>query len=154
MIAQLEGEENGCKQVIFKDPHRNDALEELGGMNVFFIYGKENKLVTPELTGTILEGVTRSSILQLAKDRGMTVEERPITLSEWRDGVASGDITEVCACGTAAVIAPIGKLKAADFEIPAASEGFGEISKSLREELVGIQTGTVEDRHGWLTRLV
>ncbi|EID50561.1 branched-chain amino acid aminotransferase [Rothia aeria] len=154
MIAQLEGEENGCKQVIFKDPHRNDALEELGGMNVFFIYGKENKLVTPELTGTILEGVTRSSILQLAKDRGITVEERPITLNEWRDGVASGDITEVCACGTAAVIAPIGKLKAADFEIPAASEGFGEISKSLREELVGIQTGTVEDRHGWMTRLV
>ena len=84
----------------------------------------------------------------------MTVEERPITLSEWRDGVASGDITEVCACGTAAVIAPIGKLKATDFEIPAASEGFGEISKSLRGELVGIQTGTVEDRHGWMTRLV
>ena len=75
-------------------------------------------------------------------------------ISYWRDGLASGDITEVCACGTAAVIASIGKLKSTDFEIPAASEGFGEISKSLREELVGIQTGTVEDRHDWLTRLV
>lgn len=154
MVAQLEGEEHGCKQVIFKDPSRGDAIEELGGMNVFFIFGAENKVVTPELTGTILEGVTRTSLLQLAKDRGMTVEERQITLNEWREGVASGAITEVFACGTAAVVAPIGKLKAADFEIPAASEGFGEISRSLREELVGIQTGQVPDRHGWLTRLV
>ena len=64
-------------------------------MNVFFIFGKENKIVTPELTGTILEGVTRSSLIQLAKDRGMTVEERAITLTEWREGVANGDITEI-----------------------------------------------------------
>ena len=123
-------------------------------MNVFFIFGKENKIVTPELTGTILEGVTRSSLIQLAKDRGMTVEERAITLNEWREGVANGDITEIFACGTAAVVAPIGKLKAEDFEIPAPTEHFGEISKSLREELVGIQLGTVEDRHGWMTRLI
>ena len=153
MIAQAEGESHGCKQVIFKDPNRDDAIEELGGMNVFFVFGKQNKIVTPELTGTILEGVTRSSLIQLAKDRGMEVEEGKFTLSEWRDGVANGDITEIFACGTAAVVAPIGKLKAADFEIPAASVGFGEISKSLREELVGIQTGAVEDRHGWMVKL-
>ena len=154
MIAQTEGEKHGCKQVIFKDPHRGDAIEELGGMNVFFVFGKENKIVTPELTGTILEGVTRSSLIQLAKDRGMTVEERAITLTEWREGVANGDITEIFACGTAAVVATIGKLKAEDFEIPAPTEHFGEISKSLREELVGIQLGTVEDRHGWMTCLI
>ncbi|WP_369124800.1 aminotransferase class IV, partial [Pseudomonas sp. RTI1] len=74
------------------------------------------------MTGTILEGVTRSSLIQLAKDRGMAVEERAITLTEWREGVANGDITEIFACGTAAVVAPIGKLKAEDFEIPAPTE--------------------------------
>lgn len=154
MMGQIEAEEHGCKQVIFKDPNRDDAIEELGGMNVFFVFGKENKIVTPELTGTILSGITRKSLLQLAKDRGLTVEERKFTLAEWKDAAASGDLTEVAACGTAAVVAPFGTLKAEDFEIPAVSEGFGEISKSLRDELVGIQTGVVEDPHGWLTKLV
>lgn len=156
MMAQVEAENNGCKQVVFVDRHRDNAIEELGGMNVFFVFGGENKIVTPELTGTILEGVTRDSILQIARDRGMTVEERKITLQEWKDGVANGDITEVFACGTAAVIAPIGNLKSEDFTIPnAAGDGVvGETCMAIREELVGIQTGKVEDRHGWNVRLV
>ncbi|QRZ62321.1 branched-chain amino acid aminotransferase [Rothia sp. ZJ932] len=156
MVAQIEAENNGCKQVIFTDKNHGHALEELGGMNVFFVFGPENKIVTPELTGTILEGVTRDSILQLARDRGMTVEERRVTLDEWKDGVASRSITEVFACGTAAVIQPIGKLKAKGFEIPnAAGEGTnGEITMAIREELVGIQTGLREDKHGWLTQLI
>lgn len=155
MMAQVEAEDHDCKQVVFVDRHRDNAIEELGGMNVFFIFGKQSKIVTPELTGTILEGVTRDSILQLAKDRGMTVEERKFTLQEWKDGVASGELTEVFACGTAAVIAPIGKLKAEDFTIenPAGDGVVGEISMAIRDELVGIQTGKVEDRHGWLTRI-
>ncbi|MFC6353738.1 branched-chain amino acid aminotransferase [Rothia nasimurium] len=154
LAAQLEGEAQGCKQVIFKDPNRDDAIEELGGMNVFFVY-KDGRIVTPELTGTILRGVTRKSIIKLAEDRGHTVEERKITLSEWREGVASGEITEVFACGTAAVITPVGKLKAADFEIPSASGADGgEVTMALREELVGIQTGKVEDRLGWNVKLV
>ncbi|MDO4917580.1 MAG: branched-chain amino acid aminotransferase [Rothia sp. (in: high G+C Gram-positive bacteria)] len=154
MMGQIEAEQHGCKQVIFKDPNRDDAIEELGGMNVFFIFGQDNTLVTPALTGTILNGVTRRSILQLAKDRGIDVQERTITLQEWQKAAEDGSLTEVAACGTAAVVAPFGKLKAEDFEIPAVSDGFGEISESLRDELVGMQTGTVEDRHGWLTRLV
>lgn len=154
LAAQLEGEAQGCKQVIFKDPNRDDAIEELGGMNVFFVY-KDGRIVTPELTGTILRGVTRKSIIKLAEDRGHTVEERKITLSEWREGVASGEITEIFACGTAAVITPVGKLKAADFEIPSASGADGgEVTMALREELVGIQTGKVEDRLGWNVKLV
>lgn len=155
MMAQVEAEDHGCKQVIFVDKHRDNAVEELGGMNVFFIFGKENKLVTPELTGTILEGVTRDSILQIAKDRGMSVEERKITLQEWKDGVANGDITEVFACGTAAVIAPMGNLKAEDFTIPnPAGDGVvGEVSMAIRDELVGVQTGKREDTHGWMTRI-
>ncbi|WP_237203985.1 branched-chain amino acid aminotransferase [Rothia endophytica] len=154
LAAQLEGEANGCKQVIFKDPNRDDAIEELGGMNVFFVY-KDGRIVTPELTGTILRGVTRKSIIKLAEDRGHTVEERKITLNEWREGVASGEITEIFACGTAAVITPVGKLKAADFEVPSASGADGgEVTMALREELVGIQTGKVEDRLGWNVKLV
>ncbi|MGP9527849.1 branched-chain amino acid aminotransferase [Glutamicibacter sp. AOP5-A2-18] len=152
LIAQLEAEEHGCKQVLFLDSFNDNAVEELGGMNVFFVT-KENKLVTPALTGTILEGVTRSSVIQLAKDRGMEVEERKITLDEWRDGIASGEISEVFACGTAAVITPIGVLKNGDELIGNESAPAGEVTMSIREELLGIQLGTVEDRHGWLEKL-
>jgi len=97
--------------------------------------------------------VTRSSVIQLAKDRGMEVEERKITLDEWREGIASGDIAEVFACGTAAVITPIGLLKNGEELIGDESAAAGEVTMSIREELLGIQRGTVEDRHGWLERL-
>ncbi|PMQ21160.1 branched-chain amino acid aminotransferase [Glutamicibacter arilaitensis] len=152
LVAQLEAEENGCKQVLFLDSFNDNAVEELGGMNVFFVT-KDNKLITPALTGTILEGVTRSSVIQLAKDRGMVVEERKITLDEWREGIASGEIAEVFACGTAAVITPIGLLKNGDELIGDENAAAGEVTMSIREELLGIQLGTVEDRHGWLERL-
>lgn len=153
LAAQLEAEAHGCKQVLFLDQLNNNAVEELGGMNVFFVF-KDGTLVTPALSGTILEGVTRSSIIQLAKDRGLNVQERVITLDEWRDGVSSGDIAEVFACGTAAVITPIGQLKDGDEVISAPDPSAGEVTMSLREQLLGIQTGKVEDPHGWMTRLV
>lgn len=121
-------------------------------MNVFFVH-KGGTLVTPRLTGTILEGVTRDSIIQLAKDRGLTVEERDITIEEWRDGVASGEIEEVFACGTAAVITPISALKSAEFTIGDVSAPAGELTMSIRQELTDIQYGRIADRHGWLTRL-
>lgn len=152
LVAQLEAEENGCKQVLFLDSFNENAVEELGGMNVFFVT-KDHKLITPALTGTILEGVTRSSVIQLAKDRGMVVEERKISLDEWREGIASGEIAEVFACGTAAVITPIGLLKNGDELIGDENAAAGEVTMSIREELLGIQLGTVEDRHGWLERL-
>jgi branched-chain amino acid aminotransferase len=122
-------------------------------MNVFFVF-KDGSLVTPALSGTILEGVTRSSVIQLGRDRGMDVVERKITLDEWRDGVASGDITEVFACGTAAVITPIGQLKDGDEVIGAPDALPGEVTMSIRRQLLGIQTGAEEDVHGWLTPLV
>ncbi|NOJ60449.1 branched-chain amino acid aminotransferase [Arthrobacter sp. 260] len=153
LAAQLEAEAQGCKQVLFLDQFNDNAVEELGGMNVFFVF-KDGSLVTPALSGTILEGVTRSSVIQLGKDRGLTVTERKITLDEWRDGVASGDITEVFACGTAAVITPIGQLKDGSEVIGAPDSKAGEVTMSIREQLLGIQTGTSEDTHGWLTRLV
>jgi branched-chain amino acid aminotransferase len=152
LIAQQEAEANGCKQVLFLDQFNDNAVEELGGMNVFFVM-KDGSLVTPALTGTILEGVTRSSVIQVAKDMGREVAERKITLDEWRDGVASGDIAEVFACGTAAVITPIGVLRDETEFIGAEDAKAGETTMAIREQLLGIQTGKVEDKHGWLTRL-
>ncbi|TFD19249.1 branched-chain amino acid aminotransferase [Cryobacterium sp. TMS1-13-1] len=152
LLPQMEAYENGCAQVLFLDGETGSHIDELGGMNVFFVHGIDT-LVTPRLTGSILEGVTRDSIMQLARDRGMTVEEREVTLGEWREGVASGAITEVFACGTAAVVTPIGQLKARDFTIGDADAPAGEITLSLRQELTDIQYGRLPDRHGWLTRL-
>ncbi|WP_246179875.1 branched-chain amino acid aminotransferase [Kocuria coralli] len=152
LIAQMEGDAHNCQQVIFTDPDRDHAIEELGGMNVFFVFD-DGTLLTPELTGTILEGVTRDSIIQLARDRGMNVEERAFTLDEWREGVASGRLTEVFACGTAAVISPVGRLISDDETIGPDNAQPGEVTMSLRQELLEIQTGRGEDRHGWLTRL-
>ncbi|MCW1250461.1 branched-chain amino acid aminotransferase [Acaricomes phytoseiuli] len=152
LLPQLEAEAHGCKQVLFLDQDNGNAVEELGGMNVFFVF-RDGSLVTPALSGSILEGVTRDSVLQLGRDRGMNVQERTITLDEWRDGVASGDITEVFACGTAAAITPIGMLMDETEKIGSADAPAGEVTMAIREELLGIQSGTVADRHGWLHRL-
>ncbi len=153
LAAQLEASAHGCDQVLFLDPVRDNAVEELGGMNVFFVF-RDGTLVTPALTGTILEGVTRSSVLQLGRDRGLDVVERRITLQEWREGVASGEITEVFACGTAAVITPIGRLVDGEeyFESPAVTAG-ESVALDIRRELLQLQTGHGEDHRGWLYRL-
>jgi branched-chain amino acid aminotransferase len=156
LLPQMEAYDNGCAQVLFLDGETGSHIDELGGMNVMFVHGDGNgggTIVTPRLTGTILEGVTRDSILQLARDRGMTVEERDVTIDEWQSGVASGEITEVFACGTAAVVTPISQLKGAGIEIGDADAPAGEITLALRQELTDIQYGRVPDRHGWLTRL-
>ncbi|NQX26798.1 branched-chain amino acid aminotransferase [Microbacteriaceae bacterium VKM Ac-2854] len=152
LLPQAEAAANGCAQVLFLDAESNARIEELGGMNVFFVK-KDGTLVTPALSGSILEGVTRMSIIQLAKDRGHAVEERAVTIDEWKDGVASGEITEVFACGTAAVITPIAELKNAEFSIGDPNAPAGELTMSLRQELTDIQYGRIADRHGWLTRL-
>jgi branched-chain amino acid aminotransferase len=152
LIAQMEGESHGCAQVLFTDPNRDHAVEELGGMNVFFVFD-DGRLVTPELTGTILEGVTRSSIIELAQARGLTVEQRRFTLDEWREGVDSGHLTEVFACGTAAVISPVGRLISPQETIGPEDARPGEVTMALREQLLGIQTGAVEDTRGWTSRL-
>jgi branched-chain amino acid aminotransferase len=146
LLPQSEAYENECDQVVFLDEHRN--VEELGGMNIIFVY-KDGRIVTPQ-SESILEGITRDSILQLAIDRGHHVEGRAVSIDEWREGVASGEIVEVFACGTAAVVTPIGVLKGKDF---LDEQPVGELALSLREELTDIQYGRREDRHGWLLRL-
>lgn len=152
LLPQQEAAENGCAQVLFLDAETGTHIEELGGMNIFFVH-RDKRIVTPELTGSILEGVTRDSIIQLATDRGYTVEQRAVTIDEWRSGVESGEITEVFACGTAAVITPIGELKTREFSIGTADAEPGELTMSIREELTDIQYGRRADPHGWLYRL-
>jgi branched-chain amino acid aminotransferase len=155
LAAQLEAASHGCDQVCFLDAVERRWVEELGGMNLYFVHA-DGRLVTPELTGTILEGVTRSSILTLAKEQGLDVEERRVDIEEWRRGVAAGDITEVFACGTAAVITPVGRLVWDGGEVasPVTSpDGVGEVTGRLRQALVDIQYGRSPDTHGWLRRL-
>ncbi|MGO1258620.1 MAG: aminotransferase class IV, partial [Brachybacterium sp.] len=112
------------------------------------------RLLTPALTGSILEGVTRSSILRLAEDRGLTVIEQRLVMSEVLEQLGSGEITEMFACGTAAVINPIGEFRANGGSWTVGDGGSGEVTLALRKELTDIQYGRIPDRHSWLTRLV
>ncbi|MBT1636043.1 branched-chain amino acid aminotransferase [Clavibacter michiganensis] len=151
LLPQAEAASHGCAQVLFLDSEEGRYLEELGGMNIVLVY-EDGRLVTPD-SESILEGITRDSILELARDRGLTVEKRRVELSEWVDGVASGEITEVFACGTAAVITPIGRLMGEGLDVGDVDAPAGELTMSLRQELTDIQYGRIPDRHGWLTRL-
>ncbi len=154
LAGQIEGAEHGCDQAVFLDSSTHTYIDELGGMNVFFVT-KDGRLVTPELTGTILPGITRMSILELAKEFDLQPEERRVAVQEWKDGVASGDILEVFACGTAAIITPIGELRWEGGSAPStAGEGGGEVTRGLRQRLLDVQHGRAEDTHGWMTRLV
>ena len=155
LLAQAQAAEQGCDQVVWLDGVEHRYIEEMGGMNLFFVFGggEQTRLVTPELTGSLLAGITRDSLLTLAADAGYAVEERKITIDELRDGVASGAITEVFACGTAAVITPVGRVKSATDDYVVGGGEPGAVTMALRETLTGIQRGTVADTHGWMTEL-
>ncbi len=153
LIAQQEAAEHGCDQVMFADAAEHAWLEELGGMNVYLVTS-DNQLITPELNGSILEGVTRDSILTLANEFGLTPVERRIGVSELLDGVRSGHVTELFACGTAAVITPIGTLRNDEGTFTVAAGETGETTAALRKNLLDIQYGRVEDTHGWLRRVL
>ncbi|MEP7194142.1 MAG: branched-chain amino acid aminotransferase [Actinomycetota bacterium] len=156
LAAQVQGSAKGCDQVAFLDAVERKWVEELGGMNLFFVH-RDGSIVTPELTGTILQGVTRSSILQLAGDLGLTVKERRVSIDEWREGVTGGEITEVFACGTAAVVTPVGRLAWQGGEVVIGDHdvngGVGSVTASIRQSLLDVQYGRAEDSRGWLTRL-
>jgi branched-chain amino acid aminotransferase len=155
LLAQAEAAANGCDQVVWLDAIERRYVEEMGGMNLFFVFGSGGaaRLVTPELSGSLLPGITRNSLLQLAGDAGFAVEERKIDVEEWRKGVAAGDITEVFACGTAAVITPVSQVKFGDGEFTVGDGTPGEVTMALRDTLTGIQRGTFADTHGWMARL-
>lgn len=152
LVAQAEAAENGCDQVVWLDAVERRFIEEMGGMNLFFVFGSggTSRLVTPELSGSLLPGITRDSLLQLALDAGFAVEERKIDIDEWQKKAAAGEITEVFACGTAAVITPVGRVKYADTEFTIGDGEPGEVTMALRDTLTRIQRGTFADTHGWM----
>ncbi|HMO69367.1 MAG TPA: aminotransferase class IV, partial [Novosphingobium sp.] len=127
-------------------------VEELGGMNLYFVFD-DGSLVTPELTGTILPGITRDSLLALARDEGLTVREDRYSLDQWRADAASGRLVEAFACGTAAVVTPVGKVAGRDGEFVIGSGGPGQVTQKLRNRLVAIQRGEAPDPHGWVMQL-
>ena len=152
LVAQQEAYAKGCDQVVFLDVPESKWIEELGGMNIFFVFS-DGHVVTPE-TGTILEGITRSAIIELAQKKGHKVEERKFSIDEWREGVASGDITEVFACGTAAVVTPVGTLKWEGGEVSGkATDDAGPLTMEIRRDLVDIQYGRTDDAFGWMHRV-
>lgn len=151
LIAQQEAMDNGCAQVCFLDAVERRWVEELGGMNLFFVYD-DGSIVTPELSGSILEGITRDSLLELADELGHKTVERKISIDEWKTDVEAGRITEVFACGTAAVISSLDRLVWRDGDL-VIREDVGPVALELREALLDIQHGAVDDAHGWLHRV-
>ncbi|MGW6205575.1 branched-chain amino acid aminotransferase [Streptomyces sp. NPDC055089] len=148
LLAQAEAAAKGCDQVAYLDAVEHKWVEELGGMNLYFVYG--NKIVTPALTGSLLAGITRDSLLKLAADLGYEPEESRVSIGQWRDDTANGTLTEVFACGTAAVITPVGVVKSAGGEWTQGDGTPGPVTMRLRERLLDIQRGTAEDAHGWM----
>jgi len=150
LLPQQEAASRGCDQVVFLDALEGKYVEELGGMNLYFVYN-DGRIVTPA-TGTILEGITRDSIIELAGKLGYQVEERKFAIEEWRAGVASGEIVEVFACGTAAVVTPVGEL-VWDGGSVASLPPSGGVGETLRKQLVDIQYGRAEDPFGWMHKI-
>ena len=153
LLAQRQAAEQGCDQVVWLDAVERRWVEEMGGMNLFFVRprpGGGATLFTPALTGTLLPGVVRDSLLTMAPELGLTVEQGRISAQEWRSGCEDGSITEVFACGTAAVIAPVGRARSRQGDWLVGDGSAGPVTMSLREALLELQVGRRPDPHGWM----
>lgn len=152
LVAQSEATKHGCDQVVFLDAAEHKWLEELGGMNVFLVF-EDGSIQTPPLNGTILPGITRESLLTLAKAEGLTVREAPYSIDQWKADAQSGRLTEAFACGTAAVVTPIGRVVSADGEFKIGAGGPGQVTSKVKQKLVDIQRGSAPDPHGWVHKI-
>jgi branched-chain amino acid aminotransferase len=152
LVPQAEAIARGHDQVVFLDAAEHNWIEELGGMNLYFVFA-DGSLVTPPLTGTILPGITRDSLLALVRDEGLTVREERYSLDQWREDARSGRLVETFACGTAAVVTPVGKVAGRDGEFTIGSGGPGQLTQKLKNRLVAIQRGEAPDPHGWVMKL-
>ena len=152
LAPQREALEHGCEQVLYLGGEGRTNIDESGTMNVFFVT-RDHELITPGL-GTILDGVTRDSVLTLAADYGLKPVERAISLSELRDGLADGSVIECFAAGTAAVITPIVGFKSEAFETTVGDGKPGAYTQQFRKELLDIQYGRTEDKHGWMHQVL
>ena len=152
LASQNEAYAHGCEQVCFLDAATGTLVEELGGMNVAVVRA-DGTVLTPALSGTLLPGVTRDAVLTLLREEGHVAEERALPLAEVLDGIRSGEITETFACGTGAVVTPIGRLAGEGLDL-SLGEGVGPVTAWVRGRLTDIQHGRAPDAHGWLVRLV
>jgi branched-chain amino acid aminotransferase len=150
--AQRLAVERGCDQVVWLDAAEHRWVEEMGGMNLFFVHA-DNRIITPALTGTLLPGITRDSLLTLAPTLGIAAREGRVSTDQWRQQCETGELTEVFACGTAAVVTPVGNVKGADKEWTIGDGTPGPVTMRLREELLGIQTGRNPDPFGWIHKV-
>lgn len=156
LVAQKAAAKEGCDQVVWIDAQERKWVEEMGGMNLYFVKGSgaDATVMTPKLTGTLLAGITRDSILSVAKDLGYKVEEMMLSIDDWRDGVSSGLITEIFACGTAAVVTPIGVAKSVMGTWVTGDGQPGKITGQIRNQLLGIQHGEIADTHNWMHKVL
>ena len=152
LVAQSEAIREGCDQVVFLDAAEHRWVEELGGMNLFFLFD-DGSLLTPPADGTILEGITRDSVLTLARAQGLTVREERYAMDQWRADAESGRLVEVFACGTAAVITAVGTVKSTQGAFTIGAGGAGQMTQQIRTKLVDIQRGAAADTHGWVHRI-
>ncbi|SHK89423.1 branched-chain amino acid aminotransferase [Desulforamulus aeronauticus] len=151
LMAGYRAQQKGFSQVLWLDAKERKYVEEVGAMNMFFVYG--NKLVTPALSGSILPGITRASVLELAKHLGLTAEERTISIDEVIEDIATGAITEAFGSGTAAVISPVGSLTFKEKEYVINNNQVGPNTQHLYDTLVNIQYGRQEDPFGWVKEI-
>lgn len=152
LVAQAEAIRQKCDQVVFLDAAEHKWVEELGGMNLFFVMD-DGRVITPPLTGTILPGITRDSVMTLVREQGLEMCEEPYSMDQWRSDANSGALREVFACGTAAVITAVGTVRSVDGEFSIGDESSGPQTERLRSKLVGIQQGEENDSHGWVKKL-
>jgi len=142
----------GHDQVLFLDAAEHKWIEELGGMNLFFVFD-DGRAITPPLGGTILPGITRNSLITLLREQGLEVSEEKYSIDQWQADAESGRLLETMACGTAAVVTSVGKVSGPNREFAIGSGGPGQLAMKIREKLVGIQKGALEDTHGWVMKL-
>jgi branched-chain amino acid aminotransferase len=148
LIAQTEAAAQECDQVMFLDASEHKWIEEMGGMNVFFVM-EDGSLLTPPLSGTILPGITRASIIDLAREEGIAVTEQPYAFETWQADVLNGHVKEAFACGTAADVIAIGKVRHAAGEFEICDGGEGPVTRWAHSALTGIRRGKIADRFGW-----
>jgi branched-chain amino acid aminotransferase len=153
--AQQQAVDKGCDQVVWLDAAMHEYVEEMGGMNLYFVYGSGSsaRVLTPELTGSLLPGITRDSLLRLAPTLGVPATEGKVSVVSWREDCASGALTEVFACGTAAVITPVGAVDGDSGGWTIGDGAPGPVSQRLKAELIGIQYGHKPDPFGWIHKV-
>ncbi len=153
LVPTAEAFARGHDQVLFLDAAEHKWVEELGGMNLFFAFD-DGSLLTPPLSGTILPGITRASLIALAREEGLTIREERYSIDQWQADAASGKLLETFACGTAAVVTPVGRVASPDgTSFTIGSGGPGQTTAKLKDKLVAIQRGQVADTHGWVVKI-